>query len=53
MRRRRADPWPLLGLTGFLTLWLLYAFVIGQAPDYARMLPMLPLVAYLATEAVR
>jgi dolichyl-phosphate-mannose-protein mannosyltransferase len=53
LRRRRVEPWPLLVPAGFVTLWLLDAFVIGQAPDYPRMLPTLPLVAYLAVEGVR
>lgn len=51
--RRRGPPWPLLPLVGFLTLWLTYAFLIGQAPDYSRMLIILPFVAYLVAEAVR
>jgi hypothetical protein len=51
--RRRREPWPLVGLAGFLVLWIAFAFVVGQAPDYPRMLLMLPLVAYLVTEAVR
>jgi 4-amino-4-deoxy-L-arabinose transferase-like glycosyltransferase len=53
LRRRPNDPWPLLGLAGFLVLWLIFAFVINEAPDYPRMLLTLPLVAYLATEGVR
>ena len=51
--RRRGPPWTLLPLVSFLTLYLLYAFVIGQAPDYSRMLIILPFVAYLVAEAVR
>jgi hypothetical protein len=51
--RRRGPPWALLPLTSFLALWLMYAFVIGQAPDYSRMLIVLPFVAYLVAEAVR
>jgi hypothetical protein len=51
--RRRGPPWTLLPLTSFLALWLIYAFVIGQAPDYSRMLIVLPFVAYLVAEAVR
>jgi len=50
---RRGPPWALLPLTCFLALWLAYAFVIGQAPDYSRMLIILPFVAYLVTEAIR
>jgi hypothetical protein len=51
--RRRGPPWPLLPLISFLALWLAYAFLIGQAPDYSRMLIILPFVAYLVAEAVR
>lgn len=51
--RRRGPPWALLPLTSFLVLWLVYAFVVGQAPDYSRMLIVLPFVAYLVAEAVR
>ena len=51
--RRRGPPWTLLPLVSFLTLYLLYAFVIGQAPDYSRMLIILPFVAYLVAEAAR
>ncbi len=51
--RRRGPPWPLLPLVAFLVLWLSYAFLIGQAPDYSRMLIVLPFVAYLVAEAVR
>jgi hypothetical protein len=51
--RRRASPWNLFPLVGFLVLWLVFAFLVGQAPDYPRMLVILPLVAYLVAEAVR
>jgi hypothetical protein len=51
--RRRGPPWPLLPLTSFLVLWLAYAFLVNEAPDYSRMLIILPFVAYLVTEAVR
>jgi hypothetical protein len=43
----------LLPLTSFLALYLIYAFAVGQAPDYSRMLIILPFVAYLVAEAVR
>jgi 4-amino-4-deoxy-L-arabinose transferase-like glycosyltransferase len=51
--RRRSSPWNLFPLVGFLVLWLVFALIVGQAPDYPRMLVILPLVAYLVTEAVR
>ncbi len=50
---RRGPPWGLFPLFGFLLLWLVFAFLIGQAPDYPRMLVILPLVAYLVTEGIR
>jgi hypothetical protein len=51
--RRRGPPWAVVPLASFLVLYLIYAFVIGQAPDYSRMLIALPFVAYLVAEAVR
>jgi hypothetical protein len=51
--RRREDPWSLFPLVGFLVLWLVFAFVVGQAPDYPRMLVILPFVAYLVAEGVQ
>ena len=51
--RRRADEGPLLAVTGFLILWLSFAFVVNKAPNYTRLLITLPFVAYLVTEAVR
>jgi Dolichyl-phosphate-mannose-protein mannosyltransferase len=51
--RRRGDPWSLLPLSGFLLYWLLFAFVVNQAPSYPRMLVTLPLAAFLVTAGVR
>jgi hypothetical protein len=51
--RRRADEGALLAVTGFLALWLSFAFVVNKAPNYTRLLVTLPFVAYLVTEAVR
>ena len=50
---RRGPPWSLFPLVGFVLLWLIFAFLVGQAPDYPRMLVILPFVAYLVTEAIR
>jgi hypothetical protein len=50
---RRGPPWSVFPLVGFLVLWLVFAFFVGQAPDYPRMLVILPLVAFLVTEAIR
>jgi hypothetical protein len=50
---RRGPPWSVFPLAGFLVLWLVFAFLVGQAPDYPRMLVILPFVALLVTEAIR
>ena len=52
-RRQVNDPWPLLMLSGFLALWIAFAFLINQAPNYPRLLITLPFVAYLVTVSVR
>ncbi len=51
--RRRGPPWAVFPLVSFLVLWLAYAFLVGQAPDYSRMLIVLPFVAALVVEGVR
>ena len=51
--RRRGPPWAVFPLVSFLVLWLVFAFLVGQAPDYPRMLVILPFVAYLVAEAIR
>ena len=51
--RRRADEGVLLAVSGFLILWLSFAFLVNKAPNYTRLLVTLPFVAYLVTEAVR
>jgi Dolichyl-phosphate-mannose-protein mannosyltransferase len=51
--RRRGPPWAIFPLVSFVVLWLVFAFLVGQAPDYPRMLVILPFVAYLVTEAIR
>ena len=51
--RRRGPPWAVFPLVAFLVLWLAYAFLVGQAPDYPRMLIVLPFVAALVVEGVR
>ena len=50
--RRRGPPWAIFPLVAFVVLWLVFAFLVGQAPDYPRMLVILPFVAYLVTEAI-
>jgi 4-amino-4-deoxy-L-arabinose transferase-like glycosyltransferase len=51
--RRRAGPGALLGVGGFVVLWLSFAFLINKAPNYTRLLITLPFVAYLVAVAVR
>lgn len=51
--RRRKDPWPLLMLGGFLSLWLVFALLINKAPNFTRLLITLPFVAYLVAEGTR
>ncbi len=47
-RRRDEALAELLALTGFLSLYLAFAFVITKAPNYTRLLVILPFVAWLA-----
>jgi 4-amino-4-deoxy-L-arabinose transferase-like glycosyltransferase len=51
--RRRRSPLALLPVVGFGVSWLAFAFIVGEAPDYPRMLVTLPFVAFLVTESVR
>lgn len=51
--RRRDDDGAFLMLGGFLALWLAFALAINKAPNYTRLLIVLPFVAYLVTEAIR
>ena len=53
LQRRREEPWPLLMLSGFIVLWLGFAFIVNKAPNYTRLLIAVPFVAYLVTIAVR
>ncbi|MEO5797906.1 MAG: glycosyltransferase family 39 protein [Gemmatimonadales bacterium] len=47
--RRRNDALPeVLALTGFCSLYLAFAFLITKAPNYTRLLVILPFVAWLA-----
>lgn len=50
---RMRELWGLFPLTAFLTLWLSFAFLVNKAPNYTRLLVVLPFVAYLVTEAIR
>lgn len=51
--RRRAEPWMLLPLAGFVTIWLTLSFVVNKAPNYSRLLIVLPFVAFFVTQGVR
>ena len=51
--RRRDDEGAFLMLASFVALWLSFALLINKAPNYTRLLIMLPFVAYLVTQAVR
>jgi hypothetical protein len=51
--RRELDEGALLAVVGFLSLWLVSAFLVNKAPNYTRLLVALPFVAYLVTVAVR
>ena len=46
--QRRAAEGDVLALVGFSSLYILYAFVITKAPNYTRLLVLLPFVVYLA-----
>ncbi len=51
--RRRGDPGELFALSGFIVLWLSFAFLINKAPSYTRLLIALPFVAYFVAVATR
>ena len=51
--RRRAGPGALLMLLSFVVLWLSFAFIVNEAPNYTRLLVVVPFSAYLVTEGVR
>lgn len=48
-RRRSRQSFDLLVIIGFMTIWLMLAFVINKAPNYTRLLVILPFSAYLIT----
>lgn len=51
-RGDRARLGDLLAVVGFMSLWLTLAFVVNQAPNYTRMLGLLPFAAYLAAKGL-
>lgn len=53
LRRHSRQPFDLLMLVGFITIWLMLAFVINKAPNYTRLLVILPFMAYMVVMALR
>jgi hypothetical protein len=53
LARRRRDPWAVVPVVGFVSVWLAFAFIVNKAPNYTRLLIVLPFVAYLAVQGVR
>ncbi|MEN9224171.1 MAG: glycosyltransferase family 39 protein [Thermostichus sp. HHBFW_bins_43] len=51
--RGRSQPHDWLCLSSFLFLYLLFSFVITKAPNYTRLLVILPFVAYLTLEGIQ
>lgn len=51
--RRRREPWAVVPIVGFVSAWLAFAFIVNKAPNYTRLLIVLPFVAYLAVEGIR
>ncbi|MEN9232355.1 MAG: hypothetical protein Q6L68_15765, partial [Thermostichus sp. DG02_5_bins_236] len=49
----RSRPHDWLCLSSFLFLYLLFSFVITKAPNYTRLLVILPFVAYLTLEGIQ
>lgn len=47
--RRTRQPFDLLMVTGLIVIWLTLALIINKAPNYTRMLVILPFMAYLVT----
>ena len=52
MVRRRGSPGDILAVVGLLLLWLSFTFIITKAPNYTRLLIILPFVAYLVAKSM-
>ncbi len=50
--RRRGSPGDTIGVVGLLALLFSFSFVITKAPDYTRLLIILPFVAYLVARGL-
>lgn len=50
--RRRTNPDEWLMLVGLFGLWLSFAFIVNKAPDYTRLLVILPFAAYWAARGL-
>ncbi len=48
-----AQPMQVFAATGFIALWLAFAFIVNKAPNYTRALVILPFVAFLAAQGAR
>ncbi|HIK20660.1 MAG TPA: glycosyltransferase family 39 protein [Synechococcus sp. M44_DOE_062] len=51
--KRRSQPHDWLCIGSFLFLYLLFSFAITKAPNYTRLLVILPFVAYLTLEGIQ
>lgn len=52
LRRRDKRPEHRFMIGGLLALWLAFAFLVNKAPNYGRLLILLPFVAFFATEGL-
>ncbi|MGQ9837980.1 MAG: glycosyltransferase family 39 protein [Cyanobacteriota bacterium] len=51
--KRRSQPHDWLCISSFIFLYLLFSFVITKAPNYTRLLVILPFVVYLTLEGIQ
>ncbi len=51
--RHGPGPMRLFAATGLFSLWLAFTVIINKAPNYTRLLVLLPFIAYWAVEGVR
>jgi tetratricopeptide (TPR) repeat protein len=50
--RFRAETAAIFMLSGFLFLWLFYSFLIAEAPNYTRLLVILPFAGYFVANGI-
>ena len=53
LHRKSRHSFDLLMVTGFITIWLMLALVINKAPNYTRLLVILPFMSYMVTRALQ